>query len=186
MVTCGTYLKAHHFSGEQRLNLLRDSLLQLADEYRWNLQAWAVFSNHYHFVALSPPDPASLAALVEKLHSDTALTVNEWDEAAGRRVWFQYWDTRLTFQRSYLARLSYVHRSAVHHGLVREPTLYPWCFAFWLQREAATSFYKTVMRFGIERVRVPDEFPVEKSDRPLECGREAAAFKSPLAAIKTY
>ena len=159
MVTCGTYLKAHHFLGERRLSLLRDSLLRLAGEYGWNLQAWAVFSNHWiHFVALSPPQPESLAVFLKKLHSETALAVNEWDEASGRRVWFQYWDTQLTFQPSYLARLSYVHRNAVHHGLVREPTLYPWCSADWLQREAAASFYKTVMRFGTERVKVPDEF----------------------------
>ena len=43
----------------QRLEFLHDSLLGLAEEYGWNLQAWAVFSNHYHFVAMSPPDAES-------------------------------------------------------------------------------------------------------------------------------
>jgi len=28
----------------------------------------------------------------------------------GRTVWFQFWDTKLTYERSYLARLNYVHQ----------------------------------------------------------------------------
>jgi putative transposase len=161
MLTCGTYLKVAYFRGEERLRFLCDALLRLAGEYDWNLQAWAVFSNHYHFVALSPPRPQSLQPFIQKLHSDTALAVNQWDETEGRQVWFQYWDTRLTYQKSYFARLSYVHRNAVHHRLVREPSLYPWCSAGWFQRRATTYFYKTIMRFGIERLKIPDDFEVE-------------------------
>ena len=76
MVTCGTYLKKHHFRGTERLEFLHDSLLGLASEYGWGLQAWAVFSNHYHFIATSPRDAESLVLLLKKLHSDTAMAVN--------------------------------------------------------------------------------------------------------------
>ncbi|MGD0323966.1 MAG: hypothetical protein ABSD45_09545 [Terriglobia bacterium] len=161
MVTCGTYLKIHHFQSAERLRFLCDALLRSAAEFGWNLQAWAVFSNHYHFVALSPARAEGLQDFIQKLHSDTALAANEWDRTQGRQVWFQYWDTQLTYQKSYFARLSYVHRNAVHHKLVREPSLYPWCSAGWFQRRATAAFYKTVMRFGIERLRVPDNFEVE-------------------------
>ena len=81
--------------------------------------------------------------------------------SGSRRVWFQYWDTQLTYQKSYFARLSYVHRNAVHHKLVLVPSLYPWCSASWLQRTAPRSFYKTIMTYGIERIKVPDDFEVE-------------------------
>jgi putative transposase len=162
-VTCGTYLKRPWFRGAERLRLLCDALLRLTAEYTWNLQAWAVFANHYHFVALSPDEGQTLRDLTKRLHSETALAVNQWDATPGRRVWFQYWETRLTYQRSYFARLSYVHRNAVHHGLAKEPSLYPWCSAGWFQRRAAASFYKTIMRFGIERLNVPDDFMVDWS-----------------------
>ena len=163
MVTCGTYLKQHHFRGNKRLGFLCETLLALAAKYQWNLQAWAVFSNHYHLVALSSPDPDSLPTFTNELHSQTSSAINREDGAPGRRVWYQYWDTHLTFPRSYFARLSYVHRHAVHHGLVKEPSLYPWCSAGWFQRRATTSFYKTIMKFGIERLKLPDEFEVEWS-----------------------
>ena len=160
MVTCGTYLKAHHFRGQKRLGMLYEALLSRAAKYAWNLQAWAIFSNHYHFVALSPADAGNLRTFLNELHSQTSRAINLEDGAQGRQVWYQYWDTHLTYQRSYLARLSYVHRNAVHHGLVREPCLYPWCSASWFQRRAATSLYTTIMKLGIERLKLPDDFEV--------------------------
>ena len=160
MVTCGTYLRRHHFQSDARLRSLCEALQRLAAKYSWNLQAWAVFSNHYHWVGLSPPEPATLRTFLSELHTEMATALNETDHTPGRQVWFEYWDTRLTYQRSYFARLSYVHRNAVHHRLVREPSLYPWCSAGWFQKKASASFYKTVMRFGIERLKVPDDFDV--------------------------
>ena len=164
MVTAGTYLKTPFFRGAQRLEYLCDTLLELAEKYQWSLQAWAVFPNHYHFVALSPGDAASLTALSRHLHSVTAIQANSWDGASGRTVWFQYWDTALTYDRSYCARLSYVHRNAVHHGLVHEPSLYPWCSAGWFQRRAVMAFQKRIMAMKIDRVRVADEFHVDARD----------------------
>src|SRR6478672_723941 len=101
MVTAGTYQKLHRFAGAQRLDLLHDALLSLARQYGWHLQAWAVFSNHYHFVAMSPDRAASLRRYLQHLHFVTARLVNELDGTPGRRVWFTYWDTQLTYQRSY-------------------------------------------------------------------------------------
>lgn len=175
MVTAGTYLKQPLFGGAERLGYLSEMLLHLAEEYAWQLQAWAVFPNHYHFVALSP-EPTQIAgassrtpnmALTEftrHLHSATAIQANRWDRAAGRQAWFQYRDTQLTYAKSYLARLAYVHKNAVHHGLVREPSLYPWCSAGWFQLKAPTSFYKTVMGMKVDQVKVADDYEVAPSD----------------------
>ena len=163
MVTCGTYLKVHHFRGTERLNFLCDALLVRGVEYGWNLQAWAVFSNHCHFVALVSPQSKPLTAFLGAFHSDTALAANRWDDVQGRQVWYQYWESKLTFQKSYCARLSYVHRNAVHHKLVLEPSLYPWCSAGWFQRRATLPFFKSIMKFGIDRLNVPDEYDVDGS-----------------------
>ena len=43
IVTAGTYLKKPTFAGPQRLEYLCDRLLELAEKYEWQLQAWAVF-----------------------------------------------------------------------------------------------------------------------------------------------
>lgn len=156
MVTASTYQKEHFFAGNERLTLLQDALLRYADEQEWKLQAWAVFPNHYHFVALAPED-ANLKKLIKCIHGFTGNSVNRLDGAKGRMVWYRYRDKSLTFRKSYLARLSYVHRNAVHHGLVKEPEAYPYCSAGWFKREADRAFYETVISFPIDQIDEEDE-----------------------------
>jgi hypothetical protein len=72
MVTGGTLYKEHVFRGAKRLTLLEAHLLRIASEHHWQLEAWAVFPNHYHFIARSEPECCDLGKFVKHLHSDTA------------------------------------------------------------------------------------------------------------------
>lgn len=164
MVTAGTYKKAPSFSTARRLEFLSDTLLQVAKKYGWQLQAWAIFPNHYHFVGGSPGDAESLRPMVQELHSLTGREANRLDQTPGQKVWFEYWETRITFEKSFLARLSYVHGNAVHHGLVRVATDYPWCSAGWFERRAQRAFYRTVVSFTGKGIKVPDDFVVAVED----------------------
>jgi putative transposase len=109
MVTAATLHKNHLFADAGKLTLLEHGLLSLAKQYQWQLEAWAVFTNHYHFVARRKRESASLKKLLTHLHADSARDLNRMDEEIGREVWFNFWDTKLTYERSYLARLNYVH-----------------------------------------------------------------------------
>src|SRR5437867_1793129 len=71
MVTASTLYKRHVFRGDDRLQLLRDTLLEAALAYGWLLQAWAMFSNHYHFIAQSSDDATTLKKMIQHLHSQT-------------------------------------------------------------------------------------------------------------------
>jgi len=133
----------------------------VANEFGWHLEAWAIFSNHYHFVGHSPAmddDAKSLEPMLRKLHSKTSAWVNSMDGAAGRQVWHNYWDTRLTHLGSYLARLNYVHNNAVKHGLVECAGAYPWCSAAWFESTATPAQVKTIYGLDVTKLRVYDEF----------------------------
>ena len=159
--TCGHQL---FFRGAKRLQVLQRGLLALTQQSGWQLEAWAVFANHYHFVAHSPvgeTDAASLSLMLGALHAKTALWINKLDARPGRRVWFNFWETRLTHQRSYLARLNYVHQNAVKHGLVPVACQYPWCSAAWFERTVSAAKVKSIYRFKIDTVTVADEFAVD-------------------------
>ena len=158
MVTAGTYNKERHFQSPERLTIVHDALLSLAEQYGWDLQAWAVLSNHYHIVSVSPSDASSLHKLIRHLHSVTAIEINRSDGTPGRKVWHSFWDTHLTYQKSYLARLNYVHNNPVKHGLVENAEQYPWCSAGWFARTAEASFYRTVTSFGADHLNVTDDF----------------------------
>lgn len=158
MVTSSTYQKALHFCTSERLQYLQDSLLKLAIDFGWELQAWAILANHYHFIGQSPDNPGNLAAFLSNLHVCTAKFINAQDNVPNRRVWWQYWDSRITYQYSYLARLNYVNQNPVKHGLVKVATEYPWCSASWFEKTMQPSFCKTVSSFKIDALNVIDDF----------------------------
>jgi len=158
MVTAGTYRKQKFFSTPERLAFLHGHLLRFAGEFELQLQAWAVFSNHYHFVAISRGDSRPVKRMISKLHTLTAAYVNRLDDAPGRKVWFQYWDTWITFEPSFLARLNYVNDNAVHHRLVEDARQYPYCSAAWFERTAKEAFRESVAGLKTDRVNVIDDF----------------------------
>ena len=106
IVTAGTYQKVHHFRKPFLLDFLQATLFSEAERLGWRLQAWALFSNHYHFIGISPAEARDLKTLLRRLHSITAREVNQANGGSGQQVWHQYWDTHLTYERSYYARLS--------------------------------------------------------------------------------
>ncbi len=160
-VTASTYRKAHHFGGPKRLGVLHRGLLTLARDYGWRLEAWAVFSNHYHFVAHSPPDQPSaetLGLMLKALHVKTSGWVNKLDGTPARQVWFNFRETRLTYPASYFARLNYTHQNPVRHGLVLVANQYPWCSAAWFERTASPAQVKTIYGLKTEKLLIPDDF----------------------------
>ena len=86
--------------------------------------------------------------------------MNREDNLPARKIWFQYWESHITFQRSYLARLSYVHQNAVKHNVVRAASQYRWCSAGWFESKANPAFFKTVMNFPSDKLDIPDAFDV--------------------------
>jgi putative transposase len=158
MVTAATLYKQHFFDGPERLNILEGSLLTLAKDYGWQLEAWAAFSNHYHFVGRGNGDAKNLGVYLNHLHSETARKLNEFDSGSGREIWYNFWDTKLTFEKSYLARLNYVHQNPVKHGLVYVANQYPWCSAAWFERTASPAAVKTIYSFKTDRLKIDDYY----------------------------
>jgi putative transposase len=178
-VTTGTYQKYHHFRDQLRLDVLQRGVLTVTAEFGWRLEAWCVFSNHYHFVAHSPEAGAgSLEPMIRKLHSKLAIWVNKLDRTLGRRVWHNYWETRLTYEKAYLARLHYTHANAVHHGLVPVANQYPWCSAAWFERTATSAQVQTIYGMKIDSVQVADDFDVECGSL-LPLSKAAASRRTP-------
>ena len=152
-------------TGNSRTSIhLRDSIFSrpvsfsMPIYFGWDLRAWAVLANHYHFVAASPTEARTLRKFLGKLHMKTAGQLNLWDNKPGRKVWFQFWDCHITYERSYFARLNYVHQNPVRHGVVAVAEHYKWCFAKWFSQNAPSAFAKSLGSFKIDQVNVPDDF----------------------------
>lgn len=160
-VTASTYHRKPIFTRPELLDAVTGLLIETADDFNWTLRAWAVFSNHYHFLAVSPKDDGeSLRDWLREFHRRAAIRVNQLDGVDGRRIWMNFRESLITHQTSYMARLKYVNANPVKHGLVKLAKEYKWCSAAWFEEKAPESFVKSVGRFKIDRVEIEDDFEV--------------------------
>ena len=83
--------------------------------------------------------------------------MNKLDQTPARKVWYRCFDTHLTFEKSYLARLAYVHHNPFKH-LGIPPEDYPFCSAKWFIEEGEKPFVETVLSFKTDSVKVEDDF----------------------------
>ena len=139
----------------------QDTLFSIAKEFGWKLEAWAILSNHYHFIGHSPPTvegaAKSLGLMVRKLHSLATKELNRRDDTPGRtRLWQNFRETHLTHQQSYLARLHYVHQNAVHHKLVHLGSDWKWCSAAAFKKAVSPAWLKTVTSFQYDEIAAKD------------------------------
>lgn len=161
MVTAAILHNQHLLIESRRKEFVLNTLLERAALLGWNLQAWAIMNNHYHFVAQAPENAMNLRKLIRQLHSITAIKINGWDNAPGRQVWFNYWDSCLTYEKSYLARLHYIHMNPVKHGLVDNAMNYPFCSYKWFIEQGTEALKDQVFAQSIDRVKVFDDFETD-------------------------
>lgn len=157
-VTARTSRAEHLLHTPERRDWFQILLLDGFAEEGWQLEAWAVLSNHYHIVAHSPKGNAeSLGPLLQKLHSLTTKRLNREEGALGRsRLWQNFRETHLTYQHSYLARLNYVHQNAKHHGLVARASDWKWCSAAVFKQRVSAAWIKTIASFNYDDIARED------------------------------
>ena len=158
-VNARTLNQSPHFRTPERLTFVRDRLLHLAKRYCWELEAWAILSNHYHFVAHTAPGvetARSLKKFLQHLHGDITRHINRLDLAEGRKIWHNYRETLLTHHESYLARLHYTHNNPAHHGLVQVATGYEWCSAYAFEKTCSRAWVNTIHSFKYDQIAEAD------------------------------
>jgi putative transposase len=158
MVTGAILHNEQLLSDDKRKEFVLQTLLEKSSLFHWKLQAWAILNNHYHFIAQAPEDGTTLGKLIQQVHSITAIQINKWDMTSGRQVWSNYWDTCLTYEKSYLARLHYVHMNPVKHDLVDDPIDYPFCSYKWFIENGDDDLKAHVFNQPIDRIKVFDDF----------------------------
>jgi putative transposase len=158
ILTAATLYRKPLFDCSAKLDLMRETTFEFARNYALILQAWAFFPNHYHLVVSFENTEATHRDFVRHLHRELTMRLNHVDGTSGRRVMYEFWDTHLTFEKSWLARLNYVHQNPVKHGLVALANQYPWCSASWFETNAKSAFVKSVYSFKTDQIKVPDDF----------------------------
>jgi len=159
MITAGTYQKRPYMNSNHRKEFWFETFNRVLNREGWDLKAWVVLSNHYHVILHAPEAGAErLPILIGDAHKFTAREWNAEDEIQGRRVWWNYWDSCITYERSYYARFNYIHWNPVHHGIVKSPQDYHFSSYRFYMKEQSKWLEHIKKEYPFDRVKVFDPF----------------------------
>lgn len=158
MITSGLINKKPILDTDYRKQLVCDILFQQTYRLGWILEAWAVLSNHYHFIARSPDNVYSMPELIRSIHSMSSVELNRMDLTPGRKLWHNYWDTCITDDASYKARLLYVHANPLKHKVVKDPLDYKFCSYQWFTSICEEAVKMEILSHSMDRLNIPEKF----------------------------
>ncbi len=159
MVTAATYDKEPVFHSSDRLTMVMDRLLTTALEFAWDMKAWAILPNHYHFIAESHDEHGeSLKDWLWEFHRTTAARINAMSREPERRIWMSYRESRIMHPHAYMVRLHWVMRNPVHHGLAQSLEAYSWSSARWFLKNAPPYLVDKVTHCKTDKLRIWDDF----------------------------
>jgi putative transposase len=158
MVTAATYEKKRLFGTPELLCLLRDAILKDFVRRGWQMRAYVVLPNHYHLLAVAPDEDAALPEVVRSIHSYAAHRVARAGQTLGSRVWWNYWDSCITHERSYFARINYIHFNPVKHGYVDDPAKWEYSSFREMCESDPSEAERLKTDYPFDRVEVDDDF----------------------------
>lgn len=106
-------------------DLVRDRLKALVVEFGLTLAAWVILDNHNHILVKSHTGE-ELNRFIGRWHGRTSFDLNALDDARGRQVWHNFWDSCVRSEADYWTRFNYIHYNPIKHGYVRRFEAWPW------------------------------------------------------------
>ncbi|RPI13299.1 MAG: hypothetical protein EHM58_18765 [Ignavibacteriae bacterium] len=119
-VTGATYQRKHYLINDESKFALLSSIKKGFSDLDWQLEDWVILNNHYHLMVNSNGDSSTLSFIIKEIHRFNALWVKKNIPQAKNEevIWYNYWDTCITYENSYFARLNYIWFNPVKHGYV--------------------------------------------------------------------
>ena len=117
-ITARTYKKKKFFKEDDAKDRLLESICKGFDANGWEIEDWVILDNHYHLMINSLGDSINLSKIINDIHKFTALWVrgNVKFSKDYDKIWFNYWDTCISYENSYFARINYIWNNPVKHN----------------------------------------------------------------------
>ncbi len=127
-ITGSTYEKKHHLRSDDAKKKVEHYMFSSFEHYGWQIEDWVLLNNHYHIMVDAPSDAVTLSHVIKNFHRFSAIWLlkNSSPRIDSTKTWYNYWDTCITFENAYFARLHYIWVNPVKHRYVADPAEWPW------------------------------------------------------------
>jgi len=159
-ITASTYLRKSFLKLDSAKERLLYSIQRGFSENGWLLEDWVVLNNHYHLMADAQNNALNLSRIMRDIHKFTALwmkkNITGLDKEA--HIWYNYWDTCITYEKSYFARLNYIWHNPTKHGYVEDAA--DWKFgSYYLRMKNEKGLLVEIgKKYPCDKVKVKDNF----------------------------
>ena len=101
---------------------------------------------------------AKLGNIMREIHKFSALEIKKFVPVAKdiEKVWYNYWDTCITFESSYYTRISYIWFNPVKHGYVNDPKDWKYGSYYYRIKENTDKLKEIVKKCPFDKVKVFD------------------------------
>lgn len=162
-ITASTYLKKPFLVSQSSKSHLLESITKGCNKHDWMLEDWVILDDHYHLMLQAPEGSINLSKMISEIHRFTALWMkkNVEEVESAKRIFWNYWDSCITFERSYFARLNYIYFNPVKHGYVEFPENY--LFGSYHYRVGVEKEYLESLRrdYPWDKIKVKDDYGVQ-------------------------
>jgi putative transposase len=157
-ITGAIYEKKYFLTEESAKLRMIESINKGFSDNNWKLEDWVILHNHYHLIVEAPDRAETLSGIMQNIHKFTAMWIKKNIASAKNedKIWWNYWDTCLTYEKSYFARLNYLWNNPLKHCLVEDPK--DWKFGSYFHRFKNNPEYLNEMKHPFDMVKVFDDF----------------------------
>ncbi len=156
-ITAAIYNKRHLMKDEGVKYAVIEVMFESFKRLHWKIEDWVLLDNHYHLMADAPENAKTLSCVINNFHRFSALRIKKNVDPACSldRIWYNYYDTCMTYEKSYFARLNYIWNNPVKHGYVEKPE--EWKFGSYYFKADKREEVNSIMRnYPCDRIRVED------------------------------
>lgn len=159
-ITGSTYHRKHYLNGDEPKYALFESMKKGFTNKDWIIEDWVILDNHYHLMVNSPQDSTELGYIIKEIHKFNALWIKKNIQSARNeeKIWYNYWDTCITYEKSYFARLNYIWFNPVKHGYTDDPEKWIHGSYYYRMKNEKEYLDKILKGYPFDKLKIDDEF----------------------------
>jgi len=158
-ITVSTLGKHPYLKSKEAKWAALDYLSKSLKAFNWELEDWVILDNHIHMMIHAPEKAETLSNVMNNFHRFTAIWLSKHGiQKIGQKYFHNYWDTCITFEKSYFARLNYIWMNPVKHGYVDSPEKWKFGSYYYRFKEEAEEIKQLMKKYPFDKLKIRDDF----------------------------
>ena len=121
-ITASAYRRLPAFQNDDVKEKMLEILIITCRLNNWRLEDWVFLNEHYHIMLQADEKGQNTVdKIINNFHKFSALYIKKQHQEYKKvkRIFYNYWDSCITYEGSYFARLHYIFINPVKHKYVK-------------------------------------------------------------------